>query len=100
MQRIQPSMFFQSLTGNRVFSFPLALKENAVEPLTMDPSLLRTVPLAPKCLTHVFSCEMRRPGSIAFTNEVEVGTQNTNDVIYINTLEIYFKPSRVILNAF
>ena len=43
---------------------------------------------------------MRRPGFIAFTNEVEVGTQNTNDVIYINTLEIYFKPSRVILNAF
>ena len=46
MQRIQPSMFFRSLTGNRVFSFPLALKENAVEPLTMDPSLIPTVPLA------------------------------------------------------
>ena len=46
MQRIQPSMFFRSLTGNRVFSFPLALKENAVEPLTMGPSLLPTVPLA------------------------------------------------------
>ena len=39
-------MFFRSLTGNRVFSFPLALKENAVEPLTMGPSLLPTVPLA------------------------------------------------------
>ena len=46
MQRIQPSMFFRSLTGNCVFSSPLALKENAVETLTMDPSLLPTVPLA------------------------------------------------------
>ena len=46
MQGIQPSMFFGSLTGNRVFSFPPALKENAVEPFTMDPSLLPTVPFA------------------------------------------------------
>ena len=75
MQRIQPSMFFRSLTGNRVFSFPLALKENAVEPLIMDPSLPPTFPLAPKCLTHTFSHEMRTPSSIAFTNGVEVCTQ-------------------------
>ena len=38
---IQP-MFFRRLTGNRIFSFPLAFdhERNAVEPHIMDPSLL------------------------------------------------------------
>ena len=46
---------FSTFDREHVCFFPLVFERNAVEPLIMDPSLLQTVPLAPKCLTHISS---------------------------------------------